>query len=156
MIPDAQQQPLRELGDFRDEIAGKILMRSRQHPLAPEPSERFTLHLLKISKKCDETKGILKTYQRGDLTTEEEDDAAELRGYRDALEWALIPDYPLTIDEHDAAIASAATLAAYKEIDEWAAALERSTTRNRSYGDMRRFIASLKRQSTTAEKQEKQ
>jgi len=88
----------------------------RPHPPAPAPSERFTLHLLKISKKCDETKRILKTYQRGDLTDEEEDDAAELRGYRDALEWAHIPDYPLTIEQHDAAIRQDATLAAYEHI----------------------------------------
>jgi hypothetical protein len=43
--------------------------------------------------------------------------------------------------------ARAATLAAYNEIDEWAANLERSTTRNRSYGDMRRFIKSLEQQA---------
>jgi hypothetical protein len=91
------------------EIADTIIEAcSRPLPAAPEPLERFVLHLCKINQELYSVNNKLSKYENRELSSEEWDDVAELRGWSNALNWALIPDSELTLKEHDAAVAAQA------------------------------------------------
>jgi len=97
---------------------------SHPHTTALEqtiPLKKFVLHLSRINSELNNVWGKINrfddTMDSDKMTSEEYDDLANLKGWRDALNWALIPDGPI-LTEHDAIIAAQAREKVLGEIKE--------------------------------------
>ena len=103
-----------------DELPWRESDRSYPAP-SPEPNDRFVMHLLKIKLEHDKVKRELEEYEikskRDEMTSEDWEDVDQLKGWDEALGWALIPTDDL-LKQHDAAIRNQTLDALFQKVDQ--------------------------------------